>query len=434
MSTLRVVSPHTHGEGRDDTLRFNLHITSETGLLRQVIVHTPGAEVELVSPEKRLDLLFEDILFIGNARKEHLLLCALYEKMVGRPDAVLQISTLLREAFTTEDARHDFIEQLCSISQENNLQAFENEFKRLSPEELHRFALTGESPLPVHANPVPNLMFTRDVAAVVGSHIIVSHPATAARARESLIMRVVLDHHSGFSKVREQTINLPPGVTFEGGDLLVPGPKVVLIGNSERTSFGGVMAIAQALFEHTDIEHVLMIDMPKERSYMHLDTIFTFVTPDECVMFPPLIHDGRVVHFTRSDAQGQFLTKPSLNLKPLLEEILERSITFIACGGNDPLNQRREQWTDGTNFFAIGPGVVVGYERNRRTFENMSKYGYRVVTAQGLLSFYEESDYKAGEKIAIKLEGTELSRGRGGPRCLTLPLARAADDEPGEAA
>jgi arginine deiminase len=423
VATLKTLRPQR--SNHLDT-RFSLNVTSETGLLQQVIVHTPGAEMELVSPETRADLLFEDILFVGHARKEHLLMCGIFEKVVGRPDSVIQVAALLRDVFADEDARHDFVDQLCAISLEINLRAFEGELKRLSQEELHRFALTGQSPLPALVHPVPNLMFTRDIASIVHDHVILSHPAKAVRARESVMMDVILRYHPGFEAYRNRIITLPAGVTFEGGDLILAAPHVVLIGHSERTSFGGIMAIAQELFDRTTVEHVLMVDLPKNRSYMHLDTILTFCTPDECVEFPPLFEGtpGNVVRLTRSDRPGRFYSELCPSLKIALDEVLDYSLTFIPCGGNDPVSQRREQWTDGANFFAVAPGVVVGYERNRATFDVMRKHGYRVVTAEGFLSYHEESEYEPGDKIAIKLEGMELSRGRGGPRCMTLPLAR----------
>ncbi len=406
-----------------------LDVASETGLLEQVIVHTPGDEMEMVSPENRLDLLFDDILFVRQARREHLLMCRLVEKIAGHPGAVLQLSGLLREAFQEEDARHEFVEMLCRTLPAQNLRAVEDELKRLVPEDLHAFALTGRSPLPVAMQPLPNLMFTRDLAAVVHDHLILSHAATAARSRESIIISVVLRYHPMFAAYRDRVVTLPEGVTFEGGDLLVASEKVVLVGHSERTSFGGVMAVAHALFENTPVEHVLMVDLPKRRSCMHLDTVFTFATPDECVVFPPLLERssyGYAVHFRQSETPGQFVSDMRPNFKRALEDLLGRALTFIPCGGKDLLNQQREQWTDGANLFAIAPGIVVGYERNGRTFAEMTRHGYRVVSAESFLSYHEESTYEPGEKTAIKLEGTELSRGRGGPRCMTLPIARAA--------
>ncbi len=411
----------------DITRPVKLGVRSETGILQQVIVHTPGEEMAQVSPEKLHDLLFEDILHLQDARKEHQLMCRVFRKIVGRHDAVLQISSLLGEALQQNDARDAFVDALCAVSQSVNLQAFEKELKQLSPENLKHFALTGESELPIHAHPIPNLMFTRDVAAVVGDSIILSHPATTARARESIIMRVVVHHHPAFKDCQEHIIDLPKGVTFEGGDFLVVNEKVVLIGNSERTSFGGVINIAKALFEETAIEHVIMVTLPAERACMHLDTVFTFASPQECVYFPPLIKNiphGNVVRFSKSDQKGQFNIEICDDLQRELQHVLDHPVKFIPCGGSDLLSQRREQWTDGANFFALAPGLVIGYERNMHTFDEMSKCGYRVVTAEGFLSYYEESDYTPGEKMAIKLEGNELSRGRGGPRCMTMPIAR----------
>lgn len=407
---------------------FRFAVTSEIDPLQQVIVHTPGAELELVIPEQRLTLLFDDILFLEEAQAEHRQMCALFEKVVGSQGAVLQITDLLRTAFASEAAREAFVEQLCRLQPETNLQAFARELAGLEPDDLLHFALTGQSPLPLNAFPLPNLLFTRDLAAVVNDHLIVSHPATAARARESLILRIILEYHPGFAALRDHIIYLPEGVTFEGGDLLVASPEVVLLGHSERTSLGGVAHVARSLFSRTTVRHVLVVDLPKQRASMHLDTVFTFVSADECVVFPPLLHqEGNVLHLMPGDTPEQFVTEMPADLKTALENLLDRPLTFIPCGGDNPVHQKREQWTDGANFFALTPGVVVGYERNHYTFEEMRRHGYRVVTAESFLSYYAESPFAPGaEKLAIKLEGNELSRGRGGPRCMTLPLARQA--------
>jgi arginine deiminase len=403
-------------------------VFSETGLLQEVIVHTPGAEMELVSPDNRLELLFDDILFVRHAREEHELMCRVFEKSMVDGGKVHQVSTLMRETFEMEDARADFVDRLCSVTPHAHLRAFESDLRKLGPDEMFDLALTGRSSLAIDLHPLPNILFTRDLAAAVGDRIILSQAATSARARESVINQVIMLHHPRFADLRERMILLPDGVTFEGGDLLVVSDKLVLIGHSERTSFGGVMTIAQELFEHSEVEHVLMVDLPKRRSCMHLDTVFTFTSPDECVYFPPIIGSddrGNVVHFTPGDEPGRFRSRVLPSLRTALHELLERDLTYIPCGGHELLNQEREQWTDGANFFALAPGVVIGYERNHRTFEMMQAHGYRVVPADGFLQFYAESDFVPGEKIAIKLEGNELSRGRGGPRCMTLPLRRA---------
>ncbi|WP_103027554.1 arginine deiminase family protein [Salinibacter altiplanensis] len=405
------------------------NIPAEAHLLEQVIVHTPGAEMELVSPGNREDLLFDDILFVGHARQEHLLMCSVFEKIVGRPDAVLQIKDLLLEAFEAEEAaRHAFVEKLCRSLPEQNLGAVKDELKRFSPEELRQFALTGQSDLAIRAQPVPNLMFTRDLAAVVHDHIILSHAATVARTRESIIINVILHHHPRFAPHSDKVIELPPGVTFEGGDLLVASPDTVLIGHSERTSLGAIMAIAHELFEHTAVEHVLAVDLPKRRATMHLDTVFTFASPEEIIAFPPLLEThgfGYAMHFTAADETGRFVTDMRRNLRDVLGELLDRDLTFIPCGGTERLHQEREQWTDGANVFAAAPGAILGYERNGRTFERLREHGYRIVSAESFLSYFESGEFHPGrEKVAIQLGGTELSRGRGGPRCMTLPILR----------
>jgi arginine deiminase (EC 3.5.3.6) len=304
----------------------------------------------------------------------------------------------------------------------------EDELKRFSPADLQQFALTGQSDLAIRAQPVPNLMFTRDLAAVVHDHIILSHAATVARTRESIIINVILHHHPRFAPHSDKIIELPPGVTFEGGDLLVASPDTVLIGHSERTSLGAIMAIAHELFERTSIEHVLAVDLPKRRATMHLDTVFTFASPEEIIVFPPLLEThgfGYAMHFTAADETGRFVTDMRRNLRDVLGELLDRDLTFIPCGGTERLHQEREQWTDGANVFAAAPGAILGYERNSRTFERLRDRGYRIVSAESFLSYFESGEFHPGkEKVAIQLGGTELSRGRGGPRCMTLPIAR----------
>ncbi|PSQ98256.1 MAG: arginine deiminase [Bacteroidetes bacterium QS_9_68_14] len=387
--------------------------------------------MDLVSPENREDLLFEDILFTGTARREHELMCALFRTVAGRDDAVLELRALLAEVFEQEAAREHFVEGICRAEPDRNLRAVKDDLLALPPAELLALALTGRAEgLAVTIPPLPNLFFTRDLAATVHGHVVLGHAATATRSREGLLLRTVLRHHPAFASLGDRLIELPAGVTFEGGDLLVPTPKVVLIGHSQRTSFGGVMAAANEIFANTPVEHVLAVEIPQRRSCMHLDTVLTFATPGECVVYPPLLERagfGYAVHLTPTGTAGRFMSDMRPNLRRVLPEVLGREIDFIPCGGSEHLHQSREQWTDGSNVFAIAPGVVVGYERNRRTFQQLRERGYRVASAPSFLDYHAEGGFTPGdEKVAIKLDGTELSRGRGGPRCMTLPLARAS--------
>ncbi len=409
--------------------RFQPHIQSEVSLLRQVVVHTPGKELALVSPENRLELLFDDILFEHKAKQEHELMCQLFRRIVGQEDAVLQIRDLLLDTFYIQDAREYLVEELIRTMPERNLQAFRKDMLSFTPEELLDFVLTGRSVLPIHALPLPNLMFTRDLCAVVHDRVILSKAATAARARESVLIRTIFYFHPGFEPWRKHILTLPETVTFEGGDLLVASPKLVLLGHSERTSFGAVMEIARQLLYHTPVEHVLVVDVPKQRASMHLDTVFTFCDYDVCVYFPPIIREDlyNVMHLTTGEDPLHLRSEVYPCLYVALNELLDRELTYIPCGGEDPLNQAREQWTDGANLFAVAPGVVVGYERNLHTFNALKAAGFQVTTTRAFLDYYTETPFRYGERVAIKLEGNELSRGRGGPRCMTMPLTRQTE-------
>ena len=415
-----------------------LCVTSETAPLRQVVVHTPGEEMALVSPENKDALLFDDLLFVEEAREEHATLVRLFEAAVGpagvEGGAVLQLADLLRESFDEADARESFVETLIEFLPERNFEAYEADLKGLDPDALHRFALTGQAPFPVTATPLPNLLFTRDLSAVVGDHAILSHAATAARLPESAIIQTIYRYHPRFAGLGRRLIELPADVSFEGGDLLVVSERVVMIGQSERTSLGGVMAAARALLDRTAVEHVLMVNLPKARYCMHLDTVFTFADDDTCVVFPPIIEEptGHVLHFEAGDGSGGaegFRMRPLPSVREALEEVTGQSYTFVPCGGADPVRQRREQWTDGANLFAVRPGLVVGYARNRATYEALGAAGFHVVDAASFLEFYGDAAATSRDRIAVRLSGNELSRGRGGPRCMTMPLVRMAKDE-----
>ncbi len=408
-----------------DTALAPFYIPSETAPLRQVVVHTPGEEMTLVTPQSAEELLFDDILFVDEAREEHATLIRLFQAAVGSNDAVVQLTTLLREAFLQDGARAAYVDRLIERLPSRNFEAYESELKSLEADDLLRFAVTGKAPFAVTAWPHPNLLFTRDLSAVVGDHVLLSHAATPARAPESVIVQTIYDHHPRFAEARDRVIELPPDVSFEGGDLLVVDESLVLIGQSERTSLGGVLAAARALLDRTPVEHVIMVNLPEERYCMHLDTVFTFADADTCVVFPPIIEDARDHVFLIEAIDEQDLRfRPFPTLKDAMEDVTGRSFTFVPCGGADPVRQRREQWTDGANLFAIRPGLVVGYARNHATYDALRSEGFHVVDAESFLDFYGDTASASTARVAVKLSGNELSRGRGGPRCMTMPLVR----------
>ncbi|MFN1835101.1 arginine deiminase family protein [Balneola sp. MJW-20] len=406
---------------------MDLNVSSEIGHLEGVIVHTPGQEVSLVNPELKDELLFDDIIFEGDARLEHLDMLQVFNAAMSEEGNIYEIMDLFGEAFTKEDARAFFIENLIREFPAENLHIIENELHALSPDMLLRFATLGkiENSTGFSLNPTPNLLFTRDLAAVVGNSIIISRAATDARLRESLLMETLIEYHPLFHDIKNRAIKISGDQSIEGGDVLVVSDKLVLIGMSERTSFSALTQAATGLMKN-GVETVLAVDIPKQRSSMHLDTIFTFAGPGECIVFPPAIVEktDNVVALIKDG--DRIIAEQRSSLKGALEEYDGKEYTFINCGGDDRTNQFREQWTDGANVFALSPGVIVGYERNTNTFNTLVDHGYVFMNQFEFIEEYGEGGFKADEeqKIAVSFQGNELCRGRGGARCMTLPICR----------
>jgi arginine deiminase len=350
------------------------------------------------------------------------------EVVVGSGDGIIQITRLIREVFEYEHARMYFVGLLMQELQAENLRAIEKRLLKLDADQLLEFAIMGQTNgMPdFKLLPSPNILFTRDLAAVINDGVILSRAAKKARIRESLLMDTVLEFNPLFGSVKNNVFRMQGYESIEGGDILIPDKKLVLIGMSERTSFSGIMKAAGAIFDW-GVDNVLIVDIPKQRSSMHLDTIFTFASENECIVFPPSITDRKdnVVCLSRN-SDGLFQTRLMSSLKDALEELLERTFHFLKCGGEDLNSQLREQWTDGANVFALAPGVIVGYERNVHTFEELAKNGYEIMTQYDFINNHQQTSFKAdpAQKIAISFIGNELCRGRGGARCMTQPIAR----------
>lgn len=406
---------------------MNIGVTSETGLLNSVIVHTPGNEVSLVNPELKDELLFDDIIFEDDARQEHLEMLKIFKTAMPENGQIYEITDLFRKCLQKEEARNFFVEQLIKQLTEENLSAIEKDLAQLTPDELLQFVVDGYTPaLPSFTmHPTPNMLFTRDLAAVVNDSILMSRPAKRARLRESILTETLVNYHTLFDDVRDNIIKISDQESIEGGDILVASSELVLIGMSERTSFSGLMTATEKLLQR-GVKHVLAVDIPKQRSSMHLDTIFTFADRDECIVFPPAITERRNNVVALRSENGNIVSRSMPSLKEAMEELLDREFTFISCGGENRTNQFREQWTDGANVFALAPGVIVGYERNTNTFKELEKYGYRLMNQYEFIEEYQDSPFDPeNKKIAVSFLGHELCRGRGGARCMTMPIARA---------
>ncbi len=408
---------------------MNINVSSEIGLLNGVIVHTPGHEVSLVNPELKDELLFDDIIFEEDARQEHLDMLDVFKAAMPKDGKIFEIVDLFLEAIQHQDARSYYVEQMIKEFPEDNLFVIENELLSLEPDDLLRFSTQGilSKSKGFNIKPSPNLLFTRDLAAVVNDTILISRAAKKARLRESLMMETLVQFHPLFANVKDQAIRISGNQSIEGGDVLVVSENLVLIGMSERTSFTGLMKAADGLLTH-GVKTVLAIDIPKQRASMHLDTIFTFASGNECVAFPPAImeqHDN-VVALHKVDGAVQAESRGSL--LQALNEFSGKEYTFLKCGGENRTNQFREQWTDGANVFALAPGVIVGYERNTNTFNTLVDHGYAYMNQFEFVEEYGKSGLNPSEdyKLAISFQGHELCRGRGGARCMTLPISRAS--------
>ncbi|MCW9706917.1 arginine deiminase family protein [Fodinibius salsisoli] len=406
---------------------MNLSVNSETGHLQGVIVHTPGREVSLVNPELKDQLLFDDIIFENDARREHLGMLNVFNTAMPGDGQIHEIRDLFLECLQSEEARGFLVEQLVKQLGDKNIHIIEKELLALEPHQLLQFVIEGSTAAidGFTMLPTPNLLFTRDLAAVVGNSILLSRPAKKARLREALLMETLVKFHPLFSPFRDNIIHIGRQESIEGGDVLVASDKVVLIGMSERTSFSGLMKATEGLLAN-GVEHVLAVDIPKQRSSMHLDTIFTFADEEECIAFPPAITERQDNVVALSTRGGAIVTESVPSLHEALEHYLDRHMTFIKCGGAERTNQFREQWTDGANVFALAPGIIVGYERNTNTFRELKNHGYRLMNQSEFIEEFKNEPFDpADKKIAIKFLGHELCRGRGGARCMTMPIARA---------
>jgi len=427
---------------------IQLSVFSETARLKQVVVHNPGPEVDQMVPGMMEKLLFDDILYGDLARHEHSQFRHVLAKVA---DEVLDIQDLFIDALQDEGVKLAFIEDLrrlvglpddtCNLLRDMNSAETARSVIGGVPWDDMRGHTRWEDEFDYRIRPIPNLLFMRDPASVIGDGYSVNSMATWAREREPLILSYVfrhhprLRHHTDHDKWFDQVTPLVRGeikapVSLEGGDILVLSPKVLAVGCSERTQADAINLLAESLRAHRaedegSFDHLLMVLMPHKRSAMHLDTIFTRTSETECLVYPPYFLEGspELLNVTSIDLRHSELrmsTQPSL-LKSL--KAVGIDLQPIFCGGRDPIMQQREQWTDGANAFCLAPGVITSYGRNIATADSLDKAGYTVVTAKQVLS--EESlNLLDGGKYLIQIEASELSRARGGPRCMTMPLSR----------
>ncbi len=407
-------------------LKHPIHVTSEIGTLRTVMLKRPGKEVENLIPEYLQRLLFDDIPYLPIIQREHDYFA---ETLKNRGIEVLYLEKLVVETLSNPEIKRQFVddilreskaningarevlkEYLLSFSTADMIDKVMSGILKREIEEskkTHLYELM-EDHYPFYLDPMPNLYFTRDPAASIGNGLSINRMREPARRRESLFMEYILKLHPRFAG-HNVPVWLDRNYEFsiEGGDELVLSDEVVAIGVSARTSARAIERLALNLFKKQDsFKKVVAVEIPKCRAFMHLDTVFTMVDYDKFTIHPEIQSpQGKMnIYILEKGLDDEHVNiTHRTNLQETLKEVLDlNELVLIPCGGGDEIAASREQWNDGSNTLAISPGVVVTYDRNYISNDLLRQHGMEV----------------------IEILSSELSRGRGGPRCMSMPIVR----------
>lgn len=413
-------------------MRPRLQVQSEVAPLKKVIVHFPDDGIEIVTPSNALEFLYDDIVYLDRMRKEHTLFWNVIEAFIGRNN-VYDTENLLFEVFEKNKvARVNLIDEICEHEKCDD--QIKRQLSKLSNEDLVYTLFTGcltRGDRQIFA-PLPNYIFTRDIGVMVNDYAIICHAAKHARTRENFITKYIIYHHPVFKSVQEKNneriIDMTlagDDITMEGGDVMMLDKDHLIVGVSERSTEKAFQYLMERLFEKDVVKNVIKVDIPKERTCMHIDTLFTQISTNEFVAYEPytLINNGKI-HITQY-TKGAKKTKEFTNLKDCLKSINPK-MDFIICGNGETPHDEREQWTDGCNLVALKDGVAIAYERNPKTQNAFEEKGYKIIDGESIVSAYKNGIFHPDKvkRTIIFIPSTELSRARGGPHCMTFPILR----------
>ena len=404
-------------------METGIHNTSEIGRLRKVMLHRPGLELENLMPEYLERLLFDDIPYLKDAQREH---DAFADCLRQQGVEVVYLADLVVQSLTGREVREDLIRQFLDesgVTDHRSRELLEDYLERMDDRKMVDTMMAGvrkaqlrgsggklgdyltnlEDDYPFAVDPMPNLYFTRDPFATIGTGVSIHKMHTPTRNRETLFGKFIFEHHPEYRNAprwydRGETSSL------EGGDILVLSPQVLAVGISQRTREDSIDTLAEAVLSYDGtFRKVLAFNIPKTRSFMHLDTVFTMVDRDKFTVHPNILSSITVFVMELDENRKMKIRQEDGRLEDILKEHLHLDrATLIPCGQGSEIDAAREQWSDGSNTLAIAPGEVVVYSRNYVTNRALEEAGIRIHT----------------------IPSAELSRGRGGPRCMSMPLWR----------